>query len=91
MPITDAMYARIWISAEIEFINKPTCLLVYNGKASLPNSIQSFDKIIDIFDKNQIGLARNRAICYKTLEFDNQVVWFHNKTNNGWSKENELM
>lgn len=73
VPLDKADMCAIWISAEIEFLNHPT-VLILNGNINITPSMINFNKIINILSSEEI-LLLNRAEQYKKMGFIDQKLW----------------
>ena len=82
LPIEDANFCQTWFSTDIVFYNSPVCLLHNGLDISNQNEIGKFEKIIDIFSKDLIELAKDRFNFYKSLGFSNYKLW--KQCNNNW-------
>ena len=75
IPLDDAKFCYIWFSTEITFLNDPTCLLHNGIDVSDIKSVEKFQKIIDVFNLNDINSAKVRATFYRGNGFFNQKFW----------------
>lgn len=87
VPLERAEDCKIWLSTEIEFINKPTCLL-HNGVNNISDSAKNFEKIVDIFDAGSVELAKVRAAKYSHLGFIDKKIWRQDAS--GWKNSEDF-
>lgn len=80
----DAEFCYVWFSTEVTFLNSPTCLL-HNGLdiSNIPE-LNRFRKIIDIFNLDDIKLAKLRTDAYQANGFINQKFWIQD--NSTWKQ-----
>lgn len=85
--VEDAKFCYVWFSTEITFYNDPTCLL-HNGldisNISDISGFNRFQKIIDIFNLDDMDAARLRSKTYLESGFSNQRVWIQD--NASWKQ-----
>jgi DNA polymerase IIIc chi subunit len=79
--VENASYCKVWLSTSIEFINNPTCL-IHNGLSNINDTIRHFEKIIDIFDIQQMSFAKDRLFYYRSIGFSDAKLWI--RKNNEW-------
>lgn len=68
-----AEMCAIWLSMEIEFVNKPT-VLMHEGINDITDTMQYFEKIIDIFSSKRTFL-KDKFEKYKKMGFVDQKIW----------------
>ena len=79
-----AKFCHTWVSMDIDLINDPVCL-IHNGLQILDEKINSFSKIIDIFNIDLINGAQERSKFYKDCGFMDQKFW--KQVGTSWKSE----
>lgn len=78
-------FCKVWFSTELDLTINPKNL-IHNGiDVSSDASINFFQKIIDIFDKDKRSLAKSRSQNYRNVGFSDQKLWIQEE--NSWKSE----
>ena len=83
----EAIFCHTWFSTDVVFYNNPVCLLHNGLDISGVSDLDKFEKVIDVFPKDLLGLAKTRYDLYKKPGFGNYKLWMQSA--NSW-KPGEL-